>query len=75
MKLRNETIEKINRYLNEDIGEQFIVNELDAVMNGKNYFYVHNQRGDVFKINIIYYKLGDVLDYHLMKFQFKLNMK
>lgn len=75
MKLRNETIEKINRYLNEDVGEQFIVKELDAVMNGKDYFYVHNKHGDVFKINIIYYELGDVLDYHLMKFQFKLNMK
>ena len=75
MKLRNETIEKINRYLNEDIGEQFIANELDAVMNGKDYFYVHNKGGHVFKINIIYYELGDVLDYHLMKFQFKMNTK
>lgn len=75
MKLRNETIEKINRYLNEDIGEQFIVNELDAVMNGKNYFYVHNKSGHVFKINIIYYERGEVLDYHLMKFQLKLNTK
>jgi len=75
MELRTETIEKINGILKEDIGEQFIMNELDAVMSGKNYFYVCNEQGDFLKIKIIYYKKGDVLDYHLMKFKFKIHAK
>lgn len=73
MKLRNETIEKINHYLNEDIGEQFIAKELHAIINNKDYFYVHNKGGDVFKVNIIYYEASQVLDYHLIQFQLKMN--
>jgi len=75
MNIRDEVIEKINRFLREDISEQFIMNELDAVMDGRDYFYVHNKHGDGIKIRIIYYRVADVIDYRILHFKIKLHVK
>ena len=75
MTIRNEIIEKINLFLQEDVSEQFIMNELDAVMDGRDYFYVQNKRGDRLKILIIYYRVADVIDYHIVNFKIKLNTR
>lgn len=67
MDTRDETIEKVSRLLNEDITNQFAKNEVNAALEGRNYFQVKNTSGEGILVEFLYYESIDSLDYLLKK--------
>lgn len=66
LETRNKAIKQVTNLLNEDITDQFHINEVDAALEGDTIFTIENSRGEQVTLQNIFLKNSETLDYKIV---------